>query len=47
MDKVLGVTGQTMLLLVMAAMIIAITEDLIVQENAVRTVGSHLSKCMC
>ena len=47
MDKALGVTGQPIMLLVMAAMKIVIIEELMVQENAVRTVESHLSNCKC
>jgi hypothetical protein len=45
MDKALGVTGQPIMLLVMAAMIIAIIGDLMIRKNALRTVGSHLSNC--
>ena len=47
MDKALGVTGQPIMLLVMAAMKIVIIEELMVQENAVKIVESHLSYCKC
>lgn len=47
MDKALGVIGQCMLLQIVAALTLAITEDLIVQVNASRTVGSHLKHCKC
>ena len=36
-----------MSLQMVAALTLAITEDLMVQANASRTVGSHLKQCKC
>lgn len=47
MDKVLVVIGQQILHQAVVAPILVITEVLIVQTNASRTVGNHLSHCKC
>lgn len=45
MDKALGVIGQHILLQIMVAMIIATTEELSIQTNATKIVGSRLRNC--
>lgn len=47
MDKVLGVTGQRMSPKMGVAPALVITGEVIVQTNALRIVGSHLSHCKC
>jgi hypothetical protein len=47
MDKALDAIGQCMSLQMVVAPTLAITEDLIMQANAARTVGSHLKHCKC
>jgi hypothetical protein len=47
MDKALDAIGQHMSLQRLVALTLAITEEVIVQTNAKRTVGSHLKHCKC
>lgn len=45
MDKALDVTGQLILPQIRVALTLVITEEVIIQTNALRIVGSHLSYC--
>ena len=45
MDKALGVIGQPILLQMVVALTLVITEELTATANAARTVGSPLSSC--
>lgn len=47
MDKALGVTGQPISPRMGVALTLVITGEVIVQTNALRIVGSHLSHCKC
>lgn len=47
MDRALDVIGQPTSLEVVAVLTLVTIEDLIIQTNASRIVGSHLSSCEC
>jgi hypothetical protein len=47
MEKALDAIGRCTSLQMVVALTLAITEDLIMQTNAARTVGSHLRHCKC
>jgi hypothetical protein len=47
MDKASDAIGQRMSLQRVVAPTLAITEEVIIQTNALRTVGSHLRHCKC